>query len=169
VKKKEVLILVHPGSACGSANFNLGKTSAASGRDGLILDLELSAGHVFVIDGEFSDEIENYEKFCAAINDALKRAHDRGDFAERIMGDDNDDFNQVAAAQTLIKRHGLSTTKHHVLLTGAWFDPDGKHGCVNSVYEVFSQLGFTVDVMDGALSLDDGFDAECEDESSLKI
>jgi len=32
----EFLILVHPGSACGSANFNLGRSEARAARDRLI-------------------------------------------------------------------------------------------------------------------------------------
>src|SRR5690606_22893648 len=95
------------GSACGSADFNLGRYDARAGRDGLLLDLAAAEGDLFVIDGALSDELESYPMFARAIDDALAAARTRGDRAERIMGSDDDEFDQVAAARELISRHAL--------------------------------------------------------------
>ena len=165
--KKPILVLVHPGSACGSADFNLGKSIAGAGRDGIVLDLAAAAGDVVVIDGHFSDEIPHYSNLSKAIDAALEGARERGDLAIRVLGDDSEDFNQVEAAKQVIAENGLLPDHHAVSLTGAWFDHDGDEGCVNSVLEVFRDRGFSATVLDGAMSLEDGQeddDTEDEDE-----
>lgn len=68
-----VLVLVHPGSACGSANFNIGKFEARAARDALCSELDNWRGDVLVIDGELSDELEFYPSFDLAIRDCLQR------------------------------------------------------------------------------------------------
>lgn len=165
--KKPVLVLVHPGSACGSADFNLGKSIAGAGRDGIVLDLAASSGDVVVIDGHFSDEIPHYAGLSKALDEALERARERGDLSIRILGDDSEDFNQVEAAKQVIVEHGLSPEAHAVSLTGAWFDHDGDEGCVNSVLEVFRERGFSATVLDGAMSLGDGQEPDEEDDEGM--
>lgn len=152
--RTKVTILVHPGSACGSADFNLGKYEARAGREGLVHDMEATDGDVFVIDGSLSVELPEHPGLDGAIAKALADAAARGDRQARIMGSDDEEFNQCDAARELISRYSLLPERHSIVLTGAWYDPDDEEGCVNSVYDVFSEAGFSVDVSDNALSID---------------
>lgn len=148
------LILVHPGSCCGSADFNLSSADAALQRAFLQEELDSWSGAIVVIDGALSDELPGFPTFDAAISRTLGRASQAGLLSCRILGDDASEFTQVDAAKKLVDEHGLEPTTHAIKLTGAWYDPEDQEGCVNSVYEVFEDAGFSVDVLDSAFSLD---------------
>jgi hypothetical protein len=64
---QKLLVIVHPGSACGSADFNLGKFEARAARDTLRGAIEDWEGGVIVIDGELSDELEHVPSLARAM------------------------------------------------------------------------------------------------------
>lgn len=163
-----LLVLVHPGSACGSANENLGRYEARAGRDGLKMDLDLWKGGVLVIDGVLSQDLEYFPVFDAAIKGALARAAVAGFVSERRYGSDDQDEDQAVAARAFLDEVPLPAGTR-VTLTGAWYYPDGKHGCVNDVMDVFEARGFSCDVSDNAMTLADDFDEGIDDEDGDDI
>lgn len=165
---KPLLIIVHPGSACGSADENLGRDNAAHQRLEMQLLIENWQGGVLVIDGALSDELEPdgwrraWSDLGAAITGALARAADQGLPSGRIYGDDAEDFNQAEAARQLVKDYALTPENAAITLTGAWIHDDGG-GCVNHVRETLEALGFTLRVEDAInLDLDLDFDDEMD-------
>ena len=61
---QKILVVVHPGSLCGSADFNVGVDAAAKARQALIHEIQRATGAgVIVIDGDLSDEL-NQEKYA---------------------------------------------------------------------------------------------------------
>lgn len=156
-----VLILVHPGSLCGSADMNLGRYDARAVRDGIITELDGWTGPIVVIDGALSDELEQYSTLGIAIDAAVLRAQSSGLTGMRIMGDDDSDFNQVSAIRKIVADGVLGATEHSPKITGAWYHPDeDDFGCVNSVYDALVGLGFLPDVLDSAARLEDDYDEE---------
>ena len=151
----DILVLVHPGSCCGSANSNIGRSAASEGREDLAYCLETWEGGIVVIDSDLSDELAYYKKLDQAIREALDKAAGRTDVSVRIMGGDEDDFNQVAAIDKVVADLGLVPAERTMHLTGAWYDPEGDEGCVNSVRDRLVELGFRCEVLDSAVSLDD--------------
>lgn len=160
-----LLIIVHPGSACGSADMNLGAEAAEVQRLDMQMLIENWEGGVAVIDGELSDELEGFRRswqdLGGAITDALDRAQQSGLISERVFGDDDGDYRQMDAARDLVQKHGLTPDKVAITLTGAWIDDDGD-GCVHSVREALEALGFQP-VVEDAMSLDFELDTEDDD------
>lgn len=168
-----LLMVVHPGSACGSADMNLGRDAADTLRLDLQLLIEGWEGGVAVIDGDLSDELDEnagrsaWRALGEALEQALVRASEAGHLSVRIRGDDAEAFSQEDAARHLVHTHGLAPTTA-ITLTGAWVDMAGG-GCVNSVREVLVELGFapTVsDAMDLDYVSDDADDLDDEEEEA---
>lgn len=159
-----VLVIVHPGSACGSAEMNLGRDGADYQRGEMQLAVEDWQGAVVVIDGELSEELEGYRSTWSewgnSIQQALERAKKKGLLALRVRGDDAEDYNQQAAIADVVKNHGMTPANTTFTLTGAWVDEDGG-GCVHSVREVLERLGFTPQ-LDSPMDLDFSLDSEEE-------
>ena len=156
-KPPSILVLIHPGSCCGSANFNLG--SAACGyRDAIIHDLDRHDGGIVVIDGGLSDEIDDYPVFRDTIARSMERAAGAGHMAVRVFGCAMEDFNQVDAMEAVVRSHGLQPGLR-INLTGAWADEND--GCVTSVANMLIEKGFSIDVLDSAMTLDERW---CSDE-----
>jgi hypothetical protein len=153
---RTLLIVVHPGSCCGSADFNCGDAAAEAAREILAGDLDDWAGALAVIDGDLSSELRlrKYRGLGAALEAALERAAAAGQPAIRIRGGDEDEFDQVAAALSLAESLGLSSGAWKVETTGAWYDPTGSEGCVNSVVEALATAGVSVTVRPSAVMLD---------------
>lgn len=151
-----VLIVVHPGSCCGSANLNLGRFDARAARDGLAYDLASWNGHIAVIDGDLSDELPDYQTLDRALTGALARNASSGFKSRRIDGDAAADFDQAAAASALVTDLGLSPQSHMIKLTGAWtHGEDSDSGCVDDVYRALAADGFSVEILDCAFLLDE--------------
>ena len=168
----KTLVLVHPGSLFGSAEFTIGRVARAF-RDDIKNQILSHTGKLVVIDGYLSDEID--EEFEDAIHrglcNALVTAHRAGSLdsvsAFRAWGCDsgeapNEEWEgfgsdclprvfkrQETAAEFLCER--LQTDEIEV--TGAWTTFDGKWGCVNSVAEVLRAglPGVTVKISETAL------------------
>lgn len=151
-EKQDILVIVHPGSACGSADFNLG-TNAAKARKLLINDIAHWHHGVIVIDGELSDELTHpsNQPLHRAINLALARARDLKLTSIRQYGHDPD---QVQVIQQVIKQLSLLPKNARFLLTGAWLHSRDGGGCVGSVHQALSEMNFCAVVRDSALDLD---------------
>ena len=158
---RTLLIVVHPGSCCGSADFNCGNDAAEASRETLAEDLDGWLGALAVIDGDLSSELRlrAYRSLGSALEAALERAAAAGLPAIRIRGGDEDEFDQVAAALSLAATLGLAEGDWTVEVTGAWYDPAGSDGCVNSVVEALESVGVSASVRASAATLDDGPDA----------
>lgn len=149
-----LLVLVHPGSACGSADFSLGRYIADGERDFLAYTLDRWNDGIIVIDGSLSDELSScgYRRLGTAIEDCLKRAGANGFIAHREWGCDDVAPHQSDAARAVISRFSLSPETTRIVATGCWYDDtDENTGCVNDVADVFSSLGFNVAVDDSAI------------------
>lgn len=149
---REILVLVHPGSACGSANFNLGRTEGREAREGLITAIEAWQGGFLVIDSEFSDELEEYPGFDRAIKLALQAAKNRNQISQRVVGDDPDQVQRITEFVATMSDQDKDQTSFTV--TGAWFDPSDGEGCVGSVHKRLLALGCKAQVDESAVNVD---------------
>ena len=142
------MILVHPGSMYGSAEFTWGKYEARSQRDGVLSVIKNHKGPFIVIDGALSDKIYNRDN--ELIMECLEKAKLAGLPALRLWGDDAgekpyDEWQgmgdhplvhegQEAAAQSLID---VLKVFNKVDTIGCWASHDlYGEGCVNSVAAV---------------------------------
>lgn len=145
----EVLVIVHPGSACGSANDHYGSRNTANGvRDGLIYEWNAWQGGVIVIDGEFSDELPRYPALNAALSGVLARAKQRGLISIRRYGHDPD---QIRVINALLKKLKIPADQVRFNVTGAWYYNDSE-GCVTSVYDAITSMGYKASISDFALT-----------------
>lgn len=141
--RSPILVVVHPGSACGSANYNIGFDAAHAARTEMATLLNDWNGGIIVLDGELSDELPRFPMFANAIHSAVRRARRAGEVALREMADDP---GQVDAIRAIAAVHDLSQSR--VLVTGAWYDPSDKSGCVNSVIRALDDMGVRAVVAD---------------------
>lgn len=137
---QHVLVVVHPGSACGSADFNLGKYEARSARDELVSEIKNWTGGVIVIDGDFSDELPDYPALNEAILGVLFRAKLSGQVSDRRQGQDPAQVRVIGEVIDGLELDLLATTFH---VTGAWHiaDHPTMTGCVGSVQEELLRMG----------------------------
>lgn len=166
---KQLLILVHPGSLCGSADMNIGKFEARAGRDSICSELSAWQGSLLVLDGEFSDELPNYPQLDRAICGAVGAVVADDEFRVRLPADDPEHAD-IAVAFLQSKDVALNTS---IGVTGAWYSPENTHGCVNAVFDALQGAGYTsVRVNDSAVS--DSFEGcdvtpESEDTPSTEL
>lgn len=143
-----LLVVVHPGSACGSANYSLGRADASATRQELQALLDHWTGGVVIVDGNTSDEVENY-LLGNAINRALAHARSNCAMAERIFACDD----EIDHWPELVVAHLNSLPRStNVTLAGAWYtpnpsikdnDPTVSRGCVNALYAELAKSGMT--------------------------
>lgn len=145
VERPPLLIMVHPGSACGSLNDAFGKSAGGAYRDGLVIDLNNSKGGVLIVDGEFSDEIPYYGDFNSAILNALQRAKTAGLPSVRIDADDNSP-RWVAKTLNTVRQMGYVATDT-IVVSGIWVGTDegwgANSGCVTAVFKSLKRAGYT--------------------------
>lgn len=150
-----VLVLVHPGSLCGSANSNLGRVEGRAVRDAVAAELRAWGGSVLVLDGFLSDELDDYPMLQSAINDAVERAPG---FGARIEADDPE---HAAKAVAFLQEIGVSTDTP-ISLTGAWFDPADASGCVNATRDALVAAGYgQVEILDSCAQFSP-YEPDCE-------
>jgi hypothetical protein len=143
------LIIVHPGSCCGSANMNLGKSQANGDRDALAHDISAWTGNVMVIDGEMSDELPYYGSLNSAIENAVAKA----EIGFRIFGCDDLSEDWVGDAMGALRKLNLSKDTP-IEITGAWHHPDHENtGCCNAVRDALRHQGFKANIRWSALEL----------------
>lgn len=166
--KHDVIILVHPGSACGSADFSLGRDLAGDGRAEIMADLAACEGGLVVIDGSLSVELAEgrYASFGKAIEDALARTKAAGAPSRRIFGCDDVPPHQDEAVRAIVTSGLLDRDRHRLRMTGAWYDPSGESGCVNGVMEAFEEAGFEVEALDSAVTHPEDCEADFGDEDA---
>ena len=155
------LVLVHPGSACGSATSNLGRQAANEARDGLCHELRNWTGGVIVLDGELSDELPGFPELRNQINAALQRAASAGQVSIRRMADDPA---QVDEIKKIINELGARTATY--VVTGAWYQSTDGGGCVGSVIDALHESGCDADLSDYALDIDCEDDEENDEEDN---
>jgi hypothetical protein len=148
-----ILVLVHPGSACGSADFHHGRSYAESERAMLVRTLDSWDGPLVVVDSDLSDEIPGHPPLARAIADALARSAGSSHAARLLAGDGQEDYDGTDWVSQ-VRDHVVSAGARHAVITGAWYHADDDGGCVNAVCDVLSGEGLSVDVHDSALSID---------------
>jgi hypothetical protein len=146
--KAPILVIVHPGSACGSADFQIGKYDAEAARDGLRHQLDRWNGGVIVLEGEFDDELSDswYSHLGESLSAVLARAKASGQVSLKRKASDPD---QVSVIKNILKESTCSSDRF--VVTGAWAYADGT-GCVYSVLEALNSIGLNAEVSDMALS-----------------
>jgi hypothetical protein len=151
-----LLVIVHPGSACGSADFNLQRGPAREARARMVAEIDAWSGDICVIDGLGSEELSE-RRFSAlnfAIRHALRRNREAGFTTGRRWGSDsNMDSDHRHATRRLIRDRKLVPASTEVVLTGAWYDPHDIAGCVNDVRKEFETRGFSARVMGGTMTM----------------
>lgn len=150
---QSVLIVVHPGSCCGSATFNLGRWDANASRDGLVIELDSWVGPIAVIDGDLSHELSGYPSLAVSLQEAIGRCSREGFPHLRIDGGEANAEQLNAAAALIADRLFLSPEKHRIWLTGAWTHADDEDGCIDTIYNACADRGFMVDVRESAFVL----------------
>lgn len=130
--EQRALVVVHPGSACGSGDMNAPDT-AANRRDGLTLLVYDWPGPIYVVDGDLSDELER------------ARYRDLGDALRTASTGRVDDCASGAtfpgkACRWLAKRLDRAIP---VTLAGAWYSHDGT-GCVEAMARKLREAGYSV-------------------------
>jgi len=156
----KILVLVHPGSACGSATSNIGRQSANEARDGLCHELRTWTGGVIVLDGELSDELPSYPELQSQIDAAVQRAASAGQVSIRRMADDPD---QVDEIKRIINELGTHTAAY--VVTGAWYQSNDGGGCVGSVLDALRGAGSDAELSDYAIDIDCEQEEEYDEES----
>jgi hypothetical protein len=148
----EALILVHPGSMCGSARSRLGRAEADAARAEVLERVRSHQGPLFVIDGALSDELSRAETLL--IDQAVASALSSGQVAGRVWGCDSGerpypswsglrsdggrllfDGQEEAAADVAPLLRDMT-----VLVTGAWAGSNEGSGCVNSVANAIREV-----------------------------
>ncbi len=152
---RDILILVHPGSTCGSANFNLGQDLASASRRELVQDLQSWKGHFLVFDGNLSDELPRFKELNQAMLGCAIRTEENGFQALRINACDNSEYTQDDATLDIFLNQSIDR-QTKIKLTGAWYNPISNDGCLFSVCEILYDLGYeNFEVLDSAFSEDD--------------
>jgi hypothetical protein len=132
-----ILVVVHPGSLCGSANHSLGRFVARGVRDEIAHLLREWTGPVVVVDSEFSDELGFYPNLSESLADAVTTGGAAG-LGVRLYADD------PVHGQALVRLFaelGVPSGAN-VAVTGAWYDPSGQSGCVNLAVQSLQEAGY---------------------------
>jgi hypothetical protein len=153
MNEDRILVLVHPGSACGSADFHHGSPYAETERAMLVRALDSWEGPLVVVDSDLSDEIGGYPPLARAIADALARSTLSSHATRLLAGDGKEDYDGTDWVPQ-VRDHVVATGARHAVITGAWYHDDDDGGCVNAVYDALVEEGLTADVHDSALSID---------------
>ena len=151
---RPLLVLVHPGSCCGSANMNLGLDDARLMRGALSDVLRGWSGDVLVLDSDLSDELGFYPVFNGRIKDAAARAQ----HAARVAACEDTGEGVVASLKAFMPASQWGDPASvRCVITGAWYHEDDNGGCVNGAVEALSAMGYDCEVCSSAFT----FDAVC--------
>lgn len=151
---QKILILVHPGSACGSATFSLGEDEAEKARRTLEADIARWTGHVMVVHGELSDELSDYPALAEAIRACRLRCASHGFLVREIMACalSDEDWDGIVQ-EALLKLKQEIPGALEASITGAWKSLDDS-GCVNTVCEISNTVGIPATMLEGAVMED---------------
>lgn len=143
-----LLIVVHPGSGCDSANSLLGRARALETRRALETLLPHWHGGIVIVDGTTSDELKHYP-LGRVITGALDSARDHHAIAERIFACDDETAHWP---ERVIGHLADLPRSQTIMLAGALCspnpslndnDPMVSRGCVNALYAQLAKSGFT--------------------------
>lgn len=127
------MILVHPGSTCGSADFNLGIEAGAL-REALAAEVQAWPHDMMIVYDALSDELEHYAVLGLVIENAKERS------GRRVI--DEKACDQTGAHWPEIVRSRFTQEwpegPYKITVTGAWYSDDGSAGCVNSVAQALN-------------------------------
>lgn len=129
-----VLIVVHPGSLCGSYHTN--PAFRAATLSSLLREISEWPGAFALVHGEFHDEIGHYPNIEAALKIAAAARESRRYEAEPT------DVDLERAAIRIFQDFKLQG--RHAMVTGAWADP--ADGCVTAVSASLLRLGANVKI-----------------------
>lgn len=156
-----VLVVIHAGSACGSAEFNLGRQEARAAREDLARHIAGWHGDLVVIKTDLDDELPGTE-LGRTIDAALTRARRSGRFVRHCYGADLGSPSLDGALRRIFRPAAISRDRK-LVLTGAWLEDGGK-GCVGAAYDTLESLGYRrLDIADSVLRLD-GPAPECDED-----
>lgn len=145
--KRRVLLVVHPGSCCGSATFNLGASLARGMREDLVEELRAWRGDVLVMDGSLSDELPDHPELDAALRDAVARAP----VGHRLFACDDEGEHFTSLLPRFVAQSEWRDPQGcSFALTGAWYSSDGESGCVTASRDALEEMGYTCEVLDSA-------------------
>lgn len=136
--KENILIVVHPGSLCGSMDFNLGFHQAGKLRRLIIDELNNHNGNLIILDEHLSEELNSYEMLNQALLNCLRRSACHG-LSIRAFAQDPDHGDICAS---ILKSHAVNLDAN-IVVTGAWFDINNRFGCVNHAYDILSANKFS--------------------------
>jgi len=155
----EVLVLVHPGSCCGSADLHLGKL-ARDAREAIRAELDAWGGGVLVADGGLSDELVLYPVFQRSIDRAVRRASERGLPSVRVLACDESAPGVWPSLVADAVAKASPGPPGSACVTGAWLYDGESRGCVGAVAEALSARGWRVRVSASALRDPEGPSAD---------
>lgn len=160
--KQTVLVIVHPGSACGSASYTLGYRVAQEYRERIARNLDRHAGDTLVLDGFLSDELPEHP----VLEQAIQRAVARTKYSMRQYACDADGVHFTVLLPEIIRASAWNDPdRFRFDLTGAWYFADDRSGCVNGVRTVLREMGFEVAVLVSAMPDPDGNEVDEDEES----
>lgn len=162
-----ILVVVHPGSACGSADFNIGDEEGAEARARLVDRLDSWKAGVFVIDGDLSEELPEHPALNEAITRALVRARGDGHVSVRAIAEAEE---LAPLIQRFVEERQQQLPNMRFEVAGAWLHEEGDQGEVNIVARVIRAMGLQADVSAAAILMDlddDGEEYEENDEGFL--
>lgn len=146
----EVLVVVHPDSACASADFQYTSPDIAQWRrEALAQEISEWEDNIIVMDGEYRDQLrsQEFEELNNAIDDCLHDAALKNLIALRTSATDQD---LAATIQRILNRLYLLKRQTIFHITGAWYKNDGS-GCVATVTNALTLKGYTAFVAESAL------------------
>lgn len=149
---EKILVVVHPASVCGSANFNIGARAASSARELLIQEFRSWRGSVIVIDGDFREELILYPVFKQALDGVLSRSRKDGFLSLRVAGIDPE---QVDRIREVLGRLPAGGRGNRFVVTGAWYHPQDGGGCVGSVLDELREHGCQAELAESAVWIDE--------------
>lgn len=125
-----LLIVVHPGSLCGSLDMHC-PDSAEATRASIAAEITKWPGPVIVVDGDLTDELAfgRYRKLGRAVDSVLYRTFGAAT-----------DLGLERAAQRCVKKFQMKPGTP-ITVTGAWADRNS--GCVTTVVDALLALGLT--------------------------
>ncbi len=132
------LFLVHPGSALGSATFNLGEARSRAARTALCNEITEWDGHLIILGGGLDGELKYYPLVAQAIASARRNARLRHRLDVTRLAEDP---NQIEEAMRVATTYAIPKDAR-IVCTGAWASR-GTSGCVNSVHAALVAAGFT--------------------------
>ena len=158
---ERLLIVVHPGSLCGSADMNLDTPASQGARNAVAEDIDNHVAHggsIALLHGFLSDELPKHPTLNNSIMKAAATARAHGQIGAHRFGCDNLEPRLEEGLDQIVRDLALDPAYTEVTLTGAWYDPVNREGCVNATQRYLQEKGFRTRVLDSAAVLTDDYE-----------